>query len=169
MKRTALFIITLVTWILLVWPFDFVERTFDWQSFWLGTLVSLGISLYFGEVLIQSPHKYFSIRRFLWFLYYIPIFTYYCIKANLDVMYRVLHPEMPIKPGIVKVKTTLKSDSGRTALCNSITLTPGTLTVDITDDGYLYIHWINVQSTDVEEATKMIVEKFEKILRRIFE
>jgi len=89
------------------------------------------------------------------------------ILANLDVMYRVLHPALPIKPGIVKAKTRLTSKFARTMLANSITLTPGTLTVDIEGEN-LYIHWINVKSADVEEATKIIVEKFEKILEEIF-
>jgi multicomponent Na+:H+ antiporter subunit E len=76
---------------------------------------------------------------------------------------------MPIHPGIVKVKTTLKNPAGRTMLANSITLTPGTLTVDITDDEYLYIHWINVKSEDIEQASRDIVARFETFLRRIFE
>ena len=107
--------------------------------------------------------------RIFWFLVYIPVFFYYVIKANLDVVYRALHPQMPIKPGIVKIKTNLKTDSAITALANSITLTPGTLTVDLTDDGYLYIHWINVQSDDVEQATKFIAQRFEWFLKKIFE
>jgi multicomponent Na+:H+ antiporter subunit E len=99
----------------------------------------------------------------------VPVFLYYLVKANFDVMYRALHPQMPIKPGIVKIKTNLKTDSAITALANSITLTPGTLTVDVTDDGYLYIHWINVAAEDVEQATKHISETFEWFIKRIFE
>jgi multicomponent Na+:H+ antiporter subunit E len=102
-------------------------------------------------------------------LVYIPVFFWAMLKANLDVLYRVAHPALPIRPGIVKVKTTLASESGRTILANSITLTPGTMTVDLTDDGYLYVHWINVASTDVEEATRRIVSTFERILARIFD
>jgi multicomponent Na+:H+ antiporter subunit E len=76
---------------------------------------------------------------------------------------------MPIHPGIVKIKTSLKSDSAITALANSITLTPGTLTVDVTDDGHLYVHWINIKSTDTDEASKLIAQKFEYFIERIFE
>jgi multicomponent Na+:H+ antiporter subunit E len=97
------------------------------------------------------------------------VLFYYMLIANLDVVYRVIHPKMPIKPGIVKVKTRLQSESGRTALANSITLTPGTLTVDITDDGFLYIHWINTQATGIEEASKRIVSRFETLLEKIFD
>ena len=89
-------------------------------------------------------------------------------KANFDVAYRVLHPKMPISPGIVKVKTGLKSEMARTFLANSITLTPGTMTVDIKDD-HLYIHWINVRHTEVEDASKDIVSRFEPLLKKIFD
>lgn len=90
--------------------------------------------------------------------------------ANIDVAYRVLHPNLPINPGIVKVKTKLKSDVGLTFLANTITLTPGTMTVDVDKEkGLLYIHWINVKGKDVEAATKQIVEKFEHTLIKIFE
>ena len=91
-------------------------------------------------------------------------------KANIDVAWRVIHPDIPIKPGIVKLKTTLKSETGLTFLANSITLTPGTLSVDIDQkNGFLYVHWIDVKDKDTEAATRIIVERFEKILRRIFE
>ncbi|MBU1238544.1 Na+/H+ antiporter subunit E, partial [Myxococcota bacterium] len=66
-------------------------------------------------------------------------------------------------PGIVKVKTTLKSPMGRLLLANSITLTPGTLTVEIEGE-YLFIHWIDVSSTDVDAASEKIVKGFEKYL-----
>jgi multicomponent Na+:H+ antiporter subunit E len=91
------------------------------------------------------------------------------IMANFDVLYRALHPQLPIKPGIVKIKTRLKTASARVALANSITLTPGTMTVDLTDDGTLYVHWINVKSTDTEKATEYIAKPFEYFLSKIFE
>jgi len=99
---------------------------------------------------------------------YFFIFIWACIKANLDVAYRVLHPAMPIKPGIVKVKTELKSEFARTILANSITMTPGTISVDIIGD-YLYIHWIYVRSEDPEVYTHIISGQFEKFIKKIFE
>jgi len=98
------------------------------------------------------------------------VFVWECLKANIDVTYRVIHPDIPINPGIVKVKTSLKSDTGLTFLANSITLTPGTLSVDIDkDEGALYIHWIDVRYQDIKGATEEIVKRFEKILTEIFE
>ena len=90
------------------------------------------------------------------------------VKANIDVAYRVLHPERPIKPGIVKIKTILKTDIAKVFLANSITLTPGTMTCEI-DGDHLYIHWIWIQSPDLAEASKIIASRFETFLRRIFE
>jgi multicomponent Na+:H+ antiporter subunit E len=80
----------------------------------------------------------------------------------------VLHPAMPIRPGIVKVKTTLKSDFAKTLLANSITMTPGTITVDIIGDD-MYIHWIYIRSEDPEVYTKIITGAFEKYIKRIVE
>ena len=94
--------------------------------------------------------------------------VYHIILANFDVMYRVLHPDLPINPGIVKVRTRLKSKSARAVLCNSITLTPGTLSIDIAGE-FIYVHWINVKGRNIEESTRIIVEKFENIIARIFE
>jgi len=89
------------------------------------------------------------------------------LKSNLDVAFRVIHLTIQINPGIVKVKTKLKSKLGRTILANSITLTPGTLTVETNGEDY-YIHWINITSDDIKGATKQIVSKFEKYLEVIF-
>jgi multicomponent Na+:H+ antiporter subunit E len=141
----------------------------DWPMFIAGIVFAFLVSILFVEVFTRYPHKLFGPVRYLWFIMYIPLFFYYMLIANFDVVYRVIHPKMPIKPGIVKVKTEIQSESGRTTLANSITLTPGTLTVDITDDGYLYIHWINVAATDVQEASEHIVGRFEKVLKRIFD
>ena len=81
----------------------------------------------------------------------------------------MIHPDLPIRPGIVKVKTTLRSDTGLTLLANSITLKPGTMVVDIDrEKGFLYVHWVDVKTQDVQEATQFIVRRFERILMRIF-
>ena len=65
---------------------------------------------------------------------YIPVFLYKLVLANFDMAYRVLSPKLPINPRIVKVPTSLKSDFLKLVLANSITLTPGTLSLDVEDD-----------------------------------
>ena len=110
----------------------------------------------------------FSPRRLAHMLMYLPVFFWEMIKANFDVAYRVVHPRMPIRPGIVVIKTELTSDIGKLFLANSITLTPGTLTLDVQGE-YLFIHWINVKDEDVERASQLIGGRFEKHLKAICE
>lgn len=167
MRRLIYFVVLLIIWILGAWPF--VDGRIDVQVMAAGVIASLIVAFLFHEILPKEHHVFISPVRLFWLLAYLPVFFYYVMKANLDVVYRAIHPQMPIKPGIVKIKTNLKTESGITALANSITLTPGTLTVDLTDDGFLYVHWINVKSTDVEQATKFIAQRFEWFLERIFE
>ncbi|MBU4484577.1 Na+/H+ antiporter subunit E [bacterium] len=163
MKRAIIFITTFILWLLLTW-------SLNWQHIVIGLAAALIIAMVFGKSVIKNPHKYVEVGRYFWGLCYIPVFIWECIKSNFDVAYRVLHPKMPINPGIVKVKTNLTSEMGRTFLANSITMTPGTLTVDIDEEGgYLYIHWINIKATEVEEASKKIVAKFEKFLIKMFD
>lgn len=140
----------------------------DRQELIAGFFVALVVAVLFGQVFTVTPKKLFNPKRYFYFLLYLPVFIYYCFKANIDVAYRVLHPKMPINPGIVKIKTNLKNDVARTMLANSITLTPGTMTVDIIGDT-LYIHWINVQAKETEKATRLIVGSFEKLIKEVFE
>mgnify|MGYP003876904265 FL=1 len=87
-------------------------------------------------------------------------------RANLDVAWRVLTGR--IRPGIVRFNPGLRTDLGRTVLANSITLTPGTLTVDVDDDtGDFYVHWINVK--DEEPRPEDVCGPFPTWARRIAE
>jgi len=84
-------------------------------------------------------------HRWVLFLFYLigPFFLAMA-RANLDVAYRVITGR--IRPGIVRFNPGLRTDLARTVLANSITLTPGTLTVDVDDEsGDFYVHWINVK------------------------
>lgn len=163
-SRAVLFIIAFLIWSLLNWVPDV-------QHLIVGVFVAALVAFLTGDLFITRPHVLKHPWRYWYFVvYYLPVFFWELIKANIDVAYRVLHPDLPINPGIVKVKTILKSDTALTFLANSITLTPGTMTVDIDrDNGVLYIHWINVRAKDTESATKIIVQRFEKILKKIFD
>ena len=162
-SRIVLFILAYIIWILLNWiP--------DWRHLLIGVFVSAFVAFLTGDLFPKRFELLFDLKRYLWGLYYIPVFLWECLKANIDVAYRVVHPDLPIRPGIVKIKTGLKNEIALTFLANSITLTPGTMCVDIDKDkGLLYIHWINVKDKDIEAATKLIVGRFERILKGIFE
>jgi len=161
MRYITLFILSLIFWALLTFKLTV-------PNIIVGTVASLICSLFFGRFFITNVYKLLQPHRYFWFLIYLFIFFWECIKANLDVAYRVLHPAMPIRPGIVKVKTTLKSDLAKMLLANSITMTPGTISVDIIDSD-LYIHWIYIRSEDPEIYTKMITGAFEKYIKKIIE
>ena len=133
-----------------------------------GVFFALLVSTLFGDIYPDNLEKVLNPTRWLYFFIYLPYFLWQVIRANVDVMLRVIPPKLPIRPGIVKVHTQLKSNLGRTFLANSITLTPGTLTVDIVG-GDLYVHWINISTDDPQEQTRRIVQRFEGLLKRIFE
>ena len=163
-SRILMFIFAFAVWCILCWvP--------DTQHLIAGAVVALIVAAIMGSMFVTRPHMLFNPIRIFYFLFwYIPIFIWELIRANFDVAYRVIHPSMPIKPGIVRLKTELKSDTGLTFLANSITLTPGTLTVDINkDEGILYIHWINVVGSDPETTFREIGSRFEPMLKKIFE
>jgi len=162
-SRLITFIISLALWLLL-------SFSLDWPHLLVGVSVALFVALSMGDMFTDSPHKWFSLRRYWWFIVFVAVFAWECLKANIDVAIRVLHPKLPINPGIVKIKTTLKSETGKTFLANFITLTPGTLSVDIGDeDNCLYIHWIDVKTQDPDAAYKIIALRFERILKEVFE
>jgi len=161
MRYITVFILSLIFWMLITFRFTV-------PNLLVGSVASLICSLIFTRFFITNIYKLLQPHRYFWFLVYLVIFIWECLKANFDVAYRVLHPAMPIKPGIVKVRTELKSELARALLANSITMTPGTISVDIIGD-HMYVHWIYVRSEDPEIYTGMITGKFEKYIKRIIE
>jgi multicomponent Na+:H+ antiporter subunit E len=98
-------------------------------------------------------------------LRYLGYFVITLIRANLDMARRVISPRLPINPCMVEVRTQLRSDLGRMLLANSITLTPGTLSVRVQED-YLLVHWIDSPpGIDIDAATRQIAEGFERHIR----
>lgn len=86
--------------------------------------------------------------------------------ANLSVLKTVLSPKLKIKPGIFAFRTDLKTDWEITILANMITLTPGTLVIDISDDrSILYIHAMDIE--DAEKAIHDIRVSFEKAIQEV--
>lgn len=105
-----------------------------------------------------------------WFvLRYLLNFCWALILANVDMARRVLSPSLPINPAMVRVRTGLRSPFGQFLLANSITLTPGTLSIDIIGDE-LIVHWIDVgPGQDVDAATAAIAARFERDIKEFVE
>jgi len=168
-ERLVLFAVAFIFWLLLVWPVSPVDGRLLVGDIVAGVFVAAFVALVMKEIIRVNFIRFLNPRSWFWCFIYFFVFTWYAIKGGIDVSYRVLHPAMPIKPGIVRVKSVLKTSTGRTALANSITLTPGTLTIDVTDEGVFYIHWLNVSTLDDEEAAEQILRRLEWYIQRIFE
>jgi len=158
--RAVLFVTLLLFWIML-------NGTLATDSLIIGVLVSLSITLLFCSGLSFFTEFRATPQAFIaGFLYYAYFFKE-LIKSNFKLAAIVLSPSLPIKPGIVKVRTRLKSQMGRLMLANSITLTPGTLTVEL-DGEWLYVHCVDVSSANIEVATAQIVTGFESYLEVMY-
>jgi multicomponent Na+:H+ antiporter subunit E len=134
-----------------------------------GNLMIIGGMALVVSALFVRTGKFprITLKKIAYSIAYIGYLFVAIVRSNLDVARRVIQPKIPINPGIVVVKTRLKSPIGRMILANSITLTPGTLSVDVKGDHY-YIHWIDVTDMEEEGATEKIVAGFEKYLEVIF-
>jgi multicomponent Na+:H+ antiporter subunit E len=115
---------------------------FDAMHLMLGVVCSYGVAFFSHEFLFQGIRLKTLMNQTFQVIKYLPWFLYQIVIANLDVAYRTLHPKMPIQPSILKTKTRLKTELGRVALANSITLTPGTVTIDVDEEGQYIIHAI---------------------------
>jgi multicomponent Na+:H+ antiporter subunit E len=135
-----------------------------------GVLVALVVAAAAGGTLEGFPRLRRMPRRLFFAVRYGFRFGWEMVKANVHVASIVLNPRRPIRPGIVKIRTELSRDTALTILANSITLTPGTFTVDVNPEAReLYIHCIVVPGTDLEENTKRIGRRFERLLKEVFE
>jgi len=159
-KQGILLLIFLsIFWVLLT--------SLDYQELLAGAVIVVLLTLVFFRQSNIFGEFQLSLKSLAYCIAYLFVFLVALIRSNLDVALRVLSPKLPINPGIVKVKTSLNSKTGRLILANSITLTPGTLTVETKGEHY-YIHWIDVSTADVEKASHEIVTKFEKYLEVMF-
>ena len=106
----------------------------------------------------QEGQRYFS--RVPKIIEFVVFFIRELVVANLRVARTVLSPRLSIKPGVIAVPLDLESDAEITLLSNLLTLTPGTLSLDVsTDHRILYVH--TMDSADADEFRSQIKEGFE--------
>ena len=138
-----------------------------------GAVVSALVAWFSARFFVhERPFGFFGKRFFILIWYCVAIFPWELLKANWDMAKRALSPRLNINPGIVRVPVEVPTEYGKTMLANSITLTPGTITMDIDErEGrcWYYIHWIDVQETDHEKAGEAIKGRMEKWLRRVWQ
>ncbi|MEN8125138.1 MAG: Na+/H+ antiporter subunit E [Bacteroidota bacterium] len=155
------FIIMFIIWLAFTTSLDTPELI-------TGVIVSLILAFFTDRIFSCCGLRILKPIKILYFIQYFFVFLLALIKSNFDIAKRVVSPALPINPGIVKFKTKLTNGFARMVLANSITLTPGTLTIDVINNNF-YIHWIDVKSDDPEMVYKEIAEPFEKILLKIYE
>jgi len=134
----------------------------------MGAIISLIVAYFVGKTSAYEFGIKIVVQGLKFLVMYLPLFIVKLIQANISLAKIVLDPKLPINPGFVKISTGLEGDVAKLILANSITLTPGTLTVDI-NENELLIHWVDVIGTDENEHFKHIASSFEKTLGGIVE
>ena len=161
------FILCFAFWVLLTWSFTVQELA-------AGAVVSLAAALFSARFFVHenafwlfNPAKLFALLRYVFVVFPVEL-----VKANADVAKRCFGGCKNVNPGIVKVPVDLESEYGQSMLANSITLTPGTITMEVTEEDeqtYYYIHWIDVTAESGEAAGEAIKGTLEKGVGRVFE
>jgi len=164
-----------LTWIALFSFWIVISGNTQSENLFIGGIATLVISLFMYEMLTEDIRQTGHIvEKILYIsLFVIPqylfIMAFRLIESNFKVAKHAIL--MDINPGIIKIKTDLHSDTGITILANSITLTPGTLTLDVDKklgEAYLYVHWIDVETLNREIAGQKIKGDIESWLKKIF-
>lgn len=157
-------ILTFLTYIVFtgsIRPYDLVT----------GAIVAIVVGLIVANMVVRNPRKLLQPMRLFWLIAYAIYYFFVAeVRAHTDVIYRILHPKMPLNPAIVRIPYEVETDYAMTTIANSITNTPGTVVVDVDPKRKIfYVHWINARTLDPMEARKHVSLTFEKYAKRIFD
>ncbi|HOX07829.1 MAG TPA: Na+/H+ antiporter subunit E [Planctomycetota bacterium] len=173
MSRLVQFLLCFAAWVLLAWPFQ--AGPDGWrpapgalQELVAGALAAGLAAALFGGPFPRSTGGRRNPLRYLWFGIYLPALAAACAAGALDAAYRLLHLRLPVAPGIVRVRTSLRSETARSILAHTISLIPGTLVVDAVGPD-LYIHSASAGSDGEAGRPEDALGGFEWLLKRIFE
>jgi multicomponent Na+:H+ antiporter subunit E len=153
MNKTLSTAILMATWIALTSSTEISELL-------LGAVVSYTIAHLTADSIPSCPGRTVSVAGIF---RYMAVLMKNLVKSNIEITRRILRPKIEINPGIVAIDTKLKCDIEKLILANSITLTPGTLTLDISGET-LYVHTIDIGDGDRERLAREIKEEFEKAI-----
>jgi len=143
------FILLFLVWIGLT-------NSLDIQELLVGAVVAFVITRFF------TPNREFNLKELIMkYIKFIPIFLKNLVQSNIAVAKIVLNPKLPINTGIVKLKTSLSSNQDKLILANAITLTPGTITIELRNND-LFIHILNMDSLDRSVLQKEIIDELER-------
>lgn len=148
--------------IFIAFTWMFLTNSYDFASFFGGFLI--------GLFMILVLRRFFNHRFYLWNVYAVIklllLFIKELILSNLEILKIIIKPKLDVRPGIFALPIDVKKDWEITVLANLITLTPGTLVIDVSDDRkLLYVHAMDI--TDVDEAINSIKNSFEKAIKEV--
>lgn len=158
-------LIVLAALLAVVWIF--LNSTIAIELVLTGILISSGLAYAFTRETGVWQDVAMSPARLYHFIIYTGRFLVELTRANVNMLRYVYAPHIKINPGIVKINTRLKTPVGRLALANSIALTPGSLVIDIDGDS-LFVHCLDLQTIDSDQATRLIAGPFEEQLEKTF-
>ena len=158
--QVRLFATLLLFWLLL-------NGSLAIESLAIGALIAGFVALTLSANLSYLSGYRFTPASLAATVAYIGYFLFELVKANLAMASLVLKPDLPVRPAIVRVRTSLRNPIARLLLANSITLTPGTLSVEMKGE-WLYVHWVVAETTEVEAATRAVAAGFERYLEVMY-
>lgn len=137
------FFVLFCLWVILSGKFDLFHLS-------LGVISCLIVTLFSKDLIFPEPRTAGSFRTWVRFAGYIPWLLYQIFMANLHVLYLVFSPKMMdlIDPQIIRFQSGLKGDLSLLTFANSITLTPGTITVYVSINGAFTVHALDKQSRE---------------------
>jgi multicomponent Na+:H+ antiporter subunit E len=157
------FAVLIVFWLVLSGKFELTYLIFGVASAALVTFVTQDLLEFEETRRKKNVWSAVSLARAGWKLFaYFVWLGYSIVQSNLQVAYLVLHPKLPIQPGLLRFRTRLQSQVGQIILANSITLTPGTITVDLQEGTYL------VHALVPEAAGNLLEARMQSKLEEIF-
>ena len=140
-------------WALLTFVWIAISSSLALESVITGALIAAALAYMFARRFAIWRGIRFSPTRLYHFIIYTGVFVVELVRANINMMRYVYAPRLSVEPGVVKVKTNLKSPIGRLALANSISLTPGSLVLDIGEDELL-VHCLDMRAIDPKKVTR---------------
>lgn len=122
----------------------------------VGLLCSLGVCALALRMELVDHESYPMHLRFSRLFAYWAWLGAEIVKSNFDVARRILHPDLPISPTVIRVRAGQRSPLGRVIYANSITLTPGTVSIDARDDDdHIEVHALTREAAAAVQAGEM--------------
>ena len=163
-----------IIYLLLGFVWIFLSGNISIGSYILGVVFSILLLYPFRDLFSFTDTMSDVIRKAPKKFKYIILLLFEITKANFYMMYKILQPKLDIRPGIIAYRFTTSRSISTTLLANAISLTPGTLIVDVhvknqtlKGPGTFYIHALYIESPN--DIRNMIREKLEKIVLEAFE